>query len=66
MYLGFLEIAPAGLVGIEHTQAQAGTDVQLDRTAFESAPVVNDSLGAVLCQSTATVIVTVTFGSARS
>ena len=66
MTSGFLEISLAGLVGIEPTQAHAGIDVQIDRAAFEGAPVIDDSLGAVPCQSTATVIVTVTFGSARS
>jgi len=62
MIASFLVITLAGLVGIEPTQAHAGIDVQTRR----AAAVVSDSLGAVPCQSTATVIVTVTFGSARS
>ena len=60
-----LVIGLASLVSVEHTQAQAGTDVQIDRAALEGVTLtisgknVNDdgSTGADLCHSTLTGIV---------
>ena len=63
-----LVIGLAGLVSVEHTQAQARTDVQIDRAALEgvtltissrkfSNDTIDGSTSAVLCHSTLTRIV---------
>ena len=60
-----LVIGLAGLVSITHTQAQAGTDVQIDRAALEGVTLTisgkkfnsDGSTGADLCHSTLTGIV---------
>ena len=63
-----LVIGLAGLVSITHTQAQAGTDVQIDRAALEGVTLTisgknsskvnsDESTSADLCHSTLTGIV---------
>ena len=59
-----LVIGLAGLVSITHTQAQAGTDVQIDRAALEGVTLTISGNGnsdgptrADLCHSTLTGIV---------